>query len=556
MKKKALQLTALVLIIVLAMPAVAFADHPAENLPQRIENGTVFVPMRDAAYAHGAGVGWDEADQSAWITFAAGDTWTFDLGEFLFMTGGFVERGVTWVPVEVVYFIFSDAFTIPAPLTTFTFALTEQARDIALADFDYLIDFIVGNTPWDSVITRGLGFGFAEHAALHRGFIESMEPLTLVVADADEIRTVFPIQEGECARSLAANYLFLLLANSFAPPLMGVGHLGPRTLDIYTAQITGFAREYHKQIRDGEYNYFLSALLDAFAHPSAVWFYGEVEIDLHAEDHPMPAIPDNVAAIILEPGEVAYLRISSFMSDPDYDDLVILPFLQKIKDYNHLIIDLRNNWGGLMSYFPNLIMKRLINEPLEIGDFEFFSGGDAAVALMDALIKTALRQLGDAVGYSEILYAEVLPAQAFIDGRGKGYFDPDDLAGLDHVVVSRSRMHPDDDAVGFSGRVWLLVDGFSASSSAAAAYMSLDTGFATVVGENTSGIMGSTHMYIALPQTGIIWRADIGYRTDGDGNSLEIYGIAPDIRNLPGMDALETTLTVIAGFKQGLGEMD
>jgi len=58
--------------------------------------------------------------------------------------------------------------------------------------------------------------------------------------------------------------------------------------------------------------------------------------------------------------------------------------------------------------------------------------------------------------------------------------------------------------------------------------------------------MGSSHIYIALPNTGIIWRIDIGYRTDAMGCSLEVYGIAPQVQNFEGMDALETVLELIA----------
>jgi len=40
---------------------------------------------------------------------------------------------------------------------------------------------------------------------------------------------------------------------------------------------------------------------------------------------------------------------------------------------------------------------------------------------------------------------------------------------------------------------------------------------------------------------------DIGSFTDDYGRSIEEHGVAPDIRNFPGMDALETVLAIIAG---------
>jgi len=90
------------------------------------------------------------------------------------------------------------------------------------------------------------------------------------------------------------------------------------------------------------------------------------------------------------------------------------------------------------------------------------------------------------------------------------------------------------------------VDGQSASASVLATGMSLSSGFATVVGENTTGVKGVPMIYTPLPNTGILWRTDVAHVVDASGRSLEIYGLAPDIHNFDGMDALETVLALIA----------
>jgi hypothetical protein len=552
MKRKTLVLTALVLSLVMALTVTALAN-PMENVEQRELDGAVYVPLRLTAYALGWEVEWDRDTREAKFIAPDGGYWSINIHELVGMTGGFIEDGTTWIPVEYIPLLFGGGYDF-SEFEILTFTLTKEARDIVLYDFDYMVDFILENSPWDSVIFRGLGVDFMEYTALFRAHIESMEPLSIYVLDEAILRTQFPIQEGDDPRALAANYLFALLAVEFAPPLMGIGHLGPRTLDVYIAQLTAFAQEYYRTNPE-EYNYFLAHLLKAFTHPSARWFYGEIEIDLYAEGLLLPQDDGNIVTQILVPGEVAFLRVNSFLTDPEYDDLVILPFLQEVSDYDHLIIDLRSNWGGIISYFPQYIFQRLINEPKAVSSHEFFSGGDEATAMMNALLQSAEQQMGAAIGITEILYAAVLPADEFIAERGMVYFDPDDLERLAYVMVSGSLFHPAEDSVGFTGKIWILVDSFSASASVLAAEIAMYTGFATVVGENTSGIMGSSHTYIALPNTGIIWRTDIGYRTDAYGNSLEVYGLAPDIRSFPGMDALETVLALIAdGFGLGLGE--
>ena len=245
------------------------------------------------------------------------------------------------------------------------------------------------------------------------------------------------------------------------------------------------------------------------------------------------------------PYEVAFLRINSFLANPLYDDDVILPFLQEVQDFDHLILDVRGNLGGLAMYFNEFILRRLISAPVEIGTREFFSGGDLAFGLMDATLQTML-YMESVVDWSSLVSAEIMPIGDFLAEYDMPYFNAGDLARLDYVMLSRMEITPAYDSINFGGKVWLLVDGMSMSASVLAAETMIYTGIATVVGENTSGVMGSAHVYIALPNTGIIWRIDVGYRTDAYGRSLEVYGIAPQIRNFEDMDALETVLALIA----------
>jgi C-terminal processing protease CtpA/Prc len=269
-----------------------------------------------------------------------------------------------------------------------------------------------------------------------------------------------------------------------------------------------------------------------------VWFYGEYEVNLSPEHIPFPQLPDNVITEIIVPYEIAYLQILDFLSSPECDDEFILPFLEEISDFDHLIIDLRGNLGGLSDYFEDFIMRRLINRPLTFSTFEFFTAGEIATLWMNT--------------YADAGRFTIKPAQDFVHERGMIHFNEDDLQLLPYVAVSQRTIRPSRDRVDFDGKIWLLVDEDSASASALAAKMSIYTGFATVVGENTSGIMGSAHSYIVLPKTGIIWRMDIGYVTDLYGRSLEVYGISPQIENRRRRDALATVLEVIEEYQNNV----
>jgi len=550
MKKVRVLAVTLVLALVVAIPA-AFAQSTPEEMG--------LISIRTFFEDLGADVDWQHADRSIHIAMDGGTmilfadrTLAYANDVALTLQDGVSLQQNRALISEDDLVLLHAAFleTLSVEATTLTFYLTEEARDIVLEDFDYMVNAILENSPWESVLDRVVfyeeGVSFEFYVSHFREYIEAMNPIPVTVPDEAVFRSQFPIKEGDDARAIAANYLFALLNFEFAPPLMNIGHLGPRTLDMYTSLLTAFSRQYHNPALDSENNLVLALFLEAYTHPSAVWFYGDIEVDLDGViQASFPDVPGNIVTEILVPDEVAFLRINSFLANPIYDDLVTLPFLQEVQDYNHLILDLRGNLGGLVTYFDEFILGRLISEPVEIGVHEFFSEGDRAYGLMDAYLQSRL-EIGSIFEWSELVSVEIVPAVDFITDRGMTHFNQDDLALLDYVLLSRTVTFPAGDSINFDGKVWLLVDAMSMSASALATNTMLYTGVATVVGENTSGVMGSQHRYITLPNTGIIWRIDIGYQTDALGNSLEVYGIAPQIRNFDGMDALETVLELIA----------
>ncbi|MCL2528023.1 MAG: S41 family peptidase [Defluviitaleaceae bacterium] len=552
MRKLKSAAVALALILVMAMPAAAFAQPTPQEMG--------LIPIRAFFEDIGGTTEWQSEDRSIHIAIDGGTVVLFP-GQTAAYTNGVaitlqdgvsLRQNIAFISENDLILLLTHFLeTLSGDGALLTFYLTEEARDIVLYDFDYMVNAILENSPWASVLDRAalnqIELDFAAFTSIFRGFIEAMEPIQMTVLDEAMLRTQFPIQDGDDARSIAANYLFAALAFEFAPPLMGIGHLGVRTLDVYTALLTANLRQYYDETHDSENNLLLQMFIEAYTHPSAVWLYGEVEVDLNADIlDAFPSVPGNIVTEILVPYEVAFLRINSFLANPLYDDLVILPFLQEVQDFNHLILDVRGNRGGLEMYFNEIILRRLINEPVEIGTREFFSGGDLAAGIMDAALQTML-YMESAFDWQEVVSAEIVPIGDFLAENNMPYFNRGDLASLDYVLLSLVEIAPAYDSINFGGKVWLLVDGMSMSASVLAAETMIYTGLATIVGENTSGVMGSSHVYIALPNTGIIWRIDIGYRTDALGRSLEVNGIAPHIRNFEDMDALETVLALIAG---------
>ena len=179
----------------------------------------------------------------------------------------------------------------------------------------------------------------------------------------------------------------------------------------------------------------------------------------------------------------------------------------------------------------------LIGEPIYFMYPEFFVANERTAGLFENPLSLAMANL----------YG-IFPASEFVQSQNMHYFNQDDLAILDYVAVWRAGYSPSDDSIPFGGEIWLLVDERSASASVAAAMISTNTGFATVVGAPTSRITGVVYTHVAMPNTGVIFRLDLGYTTDQYGRSIEEFGVIPQIVNFPGMDALETVLAVINGI--------
>ncbi|MCL2839520.1 MAG: S41 family peptidase [Defluviitaleaceae bacterium] len=527
---------AMVMILTMVMANVLHVSAVEDDLlPVRV----VFEDML------GGTVEWQAEDQSITIDWLGHEIVLFINQSIALVDGREIELldGVRLVD-HVAFMTLNDIIRIELAMAGAEFArlyLTEEARDLVLYDFDYAINFILDNSPWDSVIYRRLGIDFDAYVAGFRESIVNMEPINGVI-----LQEFFPFHEGDDARAMAANYLISLLAFEFALPFGGIGHIGARDLQTYRMQLTLWTRAYHDEDIDDANAAHIRQILDVFASPQAIWFYGEYEIDLTEEDHPMPDIEGNIEVEILIPGEVAFLRINTFMANPEFDDNTILPFLQEIADFDHLILDVRGNGGGLAIYFDHYIVSRLINEPLEFSSWQFFRAGDAAMAHVNTVIDIYEYFLETDETYDEIFYFSIVPAADFIAERGMTEFHPEDLARLDYVFYTRSAIFPAEDSVGFDGEVWLLIDGGSASASVLAAQRVLAMD-GTLVGTPTSGVMGAMHLYTALPNTGIIWRVDHGFIPDELGRSLEVYGIMPHHFNAQGFDAVQTALALIAG---------
>lgn len=210
------------------------------------------------------------------------------------------------------------------------------------------------------------------------------------------------------------------------------------------------------------------------------------------------------------PDEVAYIRIYQMNSDRiEEDGRIIRSYLEEVKDYDKLIIDIRHNSGGSDYYWKKNIVEPLANDELTVDNYVFFRG---------EYCKPFYKYRGVNMRPISELDKEILDS---FPGEIKTDFDYYD-------IFTRS-INPFN-SIGFNGEIYLLVDEIVYSSAESFAAFCKDSGFATLVGETTGGDgIGYDPLFFSLPNSGIVIRYTGELCLNKDGTINEEVHTMPDI---------------------------
>ena len=271
---------------------------------------------------------------------------------------------------------------------------------------------------------------------------------------------------------------------------------------------------------------------------------------------------ENLHTEIIGEGRIAYLRVNHMFvhgsrsgnAVMDTCRAIVDPFLQEIGGFEHLILDIRGNSGGIGGYFEQLVMSPLAVTH-NVGGFPTLVTRGSLHAIVHHFMRDGshnsnnldmIRWRGagtfrnisdrleaDHVGFFDSINFGPMPEYIVNDLQMTSYHFMESLS-----IPSITRISP------FDGKVWLLVDERTASAAQRVATLAQDSGFATLVGNTTRGVVGFG-LFVTLPNSRIMVRYDPTFMTDRRGRPLE-YGTIPCYFNREGMDALETVLAIIA----------
>ena len=249
-----------------------------------------------------------------------------------------------------------------------------------------------------------------------------------------------------------------------------------------------------------------------------------------------------VSGRVLEEGRVAYLLVESFWNRYDH---FIWNFYEEIRDFDHLIIDVRFA-GGDLYWFISRLLEPHLDRPHAIDSFSFLVRGNYASAYTNLNFTSSWARLSQIMPVDR----QIRPIDEILQAHDLPDLDHRDMARMNYGFRNQTALNPRGIAPRFCteptfpGKIWLLTGRGLHETTQLTAWLARETGFATVVGETTAGNWGGSRTFVTLPYSGIAFQMGLFYVTDSSGRTFEA-GIEPDIFTMDGKCALETVLYII-----------
>ena len=410
-----------------------------------------------------------------------------------------------------------------------------------LYDFDYMLRRMNDTFPYFGVVERRYGLDIKNLARNVRALIEYY-PFSMLDF-AYEVGL-----EPEGIPALCRMVFWSILRYEFFGELPSMGHL-----DLWWGDCPMFLDELIRIAQEAPKLFAFLTRND----PRFRYYYNPIEIWLGTQ----PAIGPVITMEVLEEKQIAYINISTFSPRVDIlrhhrDQLDV--FYGEIREFEHLIIDIRDSAGGWSEFAFSLVMEPLWPDSENLPTmvmYVFYRDSQIGRELALRHIKSVseapvFAPESDVLStVSELIEESYLPNLNETDLNALGYGFRINV-GLDGL---RNQNHPLTDIFPmaqrnpFQGQIWLLTSGINMSASAFFARLAKDFGFATLVGEPVDGHFSNSGglRFHGLPNTGITALWDVDYLTDQYGRAFEEFPTEPHFFNRPGMDALETVLQMI-----------
>ena len=278
---------------------------------------------------------------------------------------------------------------------------------------------------------------------------------------------------------------------------------------------------------------------EVLTDPVTIQGYEKLETLLDGEDDTGSADSNdsetaNLHTLILPGGDVGYVKIDSFPAESEAgyaaDQAALWDFYRQAADCTDLVIDLTDNSGGSEIYWQQLLAAPLIDRPLSCTNYALLADSENNHPYIE-----------DVFSPEELHPISELPDLPNLERDG--------IQAATHFVGSTLSVEPAAERASFQGRVWVLVGPAVYSASESFAVFCQETGFATLVGQQTGGdgIGALDPVFLQLPNSGILVQFTMMFGLNSGGSSSEEAGTTPDILSPAGEPALVTALRAMEG---------
>lgn len=241
------------------------------------------------------------------------------------------------------------------------------------------------------------------------------------------------------------------------------------------------------------------------------------ELVVGSEPVSKPRMSNNPAfrTSVIVQDKVAYLRIEDLMvanDELDAEAEKVRAFLEEVKGYEKLIIDMRGLGAGNDLFWKSAIVEPLIKESLTVEYYYF---------LKSTYAKDFFENRGFEIMPLTEIDSEKLKQVPETVQREFQYY------GIKNITIDPK------ESIDFNGDIYVLTDESMNASADRFASFAKDSGFATLVGETTSpGGLSETALIAALPNSGLVFnfKGDLVMNNDGTLNAN--IGTQPHIEML------------------------